>query len=136
MSIATLLRGNIAWPGVEEQVTPYLRKAMEAVDGEKDWSLTQVLEMLRAGHWGLYGVMAEDKLIGAGVTAVQHYGQRSVLEVVMFGADASSEVWIETLNCLKEEAKLMGCKAIQGRGRPGWARYLNATPLNLFEIEV
>ena len=136
MSNVQLLRGNIAWPGVEEMVTPYLRKALAEADGEKDWGLTQILDLLRAGHWGLYGVVHDGRLIGAGTTCIQHYGKRSVLEIVMFAADINSEAWRETLSAMKEEAKLLGCKAIQGTGRPGWARYLDATPIYKFEIEV
>ncbi len=135
MSATRLVRGSIAWPGVEEAVTPYLRKAL-AEGGDKDWDLPQILDLLRAGRWGLYGVTHEGRLIGAGTTCIQHYGKRSVLEIVMFAADIGSKAWQETLSAMREEAKLLGCSAIQGRGRPGWARYLGASPVHGFEIEV
>lgn len=130
-----LVQGNIAWPGVEATVRPYLRSAMSA-GADRDWTLDQVLEQLHAGAWGLYGVSDGDHLVGAGVTAITCYGKRNVLEIILFGADINSQQWKETLNSLKEQAKLRGCSAVVGRGRPGWARYLGATPIHQFEIEV
>ena len=132
--MTTLVRGNSRWPGTWSQVEPYLVDAMTE-GADKDWSLEQVREQLDNGVWGLYGVAGDDgRLIGAGVTAITRYGQRSVMEIILFGADINSEQWKETLSALKEEAKLMGCKAIHGRGRPGWARYLGATPIHSFEV--
>ena len=131
----TLVRGGIDWPGVQAAVSPYLRLAMQE-GADRDWSFDQVLEMLRDGRWALYGVVRDGTLIGAGATTVTAYGKRRVLEIILFGADINSEDWVETLNSLKEQAKLMGCSAVVGRGRPGWARYLRATPIHAFEIEV
>lgn len=126
---------DISWDGVEETVLPYLNAAM--VRGEnRDWTMEQVLEKLRENDWGLYLVMDRGKPIGAGVTAITCYGMRKVLDIIMFGADIQSKEWKKVLDSLKAQAKLHGCSAVGGRGRPGWARYLGATPVNAFELEV
>ena len=131
-----MVRGSSRWPGTWAQVEPYLADAL-AEGADKDWSLGQVRENLDSGRWGLYGVVTDDgRLIGAGCTAIASYGLRNVLEIILFAANINSGQWVETLVQLKLEAKLMGCAAIQGRGRPGWTRYLQAEPVNLFEIEV
>ena len=131
-----LVRGSSRWPETWSQVEPYLRDALTK-GGDKDWSLEQIRGNLDSGRWGLYGVVSEEEgLVGAGCTAVSSYGLRNVLEIILFAANINSGQWVETLAQLKQEAKLMGCTAIQGRGRPGWARYLKAEPVNLFEIEV
>jgi hypothetical protein len=132
----TLVRGAIDWPGTAEAVMPFLQAA-HAEGAHRDWSMEQVVDHLRADHWALYAVLDDDgKPLGAGVVCVTHYGLRSVLEIILFGAELQSQQWIETLDQLKVVAMRNGCSAVQGRGRPGWARYLGASPINTFELEV
>jgi hypothetical protein len=114
---------------------PYLESA-HAEGANKDWSMAQVIDMLRSDTWMLLGVIKEADICGAGAVCVTRTGLRSVLEIVLFGADMNSKQWIETLDQLKTLAARYGCTAIQGRGRPGWARYLRATPTNSWELEV
>jgi hypothetical protein len=131
-----LVRGAIDWPGTADAVLPFLQAA-HAEGAYRDWSMEQVLDHLRAEHWALYGTVDDEgHLLGAGVVCITRYGQRSVLEIILFGAELQSQQWVETLDQLKAVARRNGCSAVQGRGRPGWARYLGASPINTFELEV
>lgn len=131
-----LIPAPIDWPGVKQKVMPYLESAMSE-GADRDWTIDQVVKNIQLGAWGLYGVVANgDQIIGAGVVTTTAYGKRNVLEVILFGADVGAAQWKEVLDLLKREAAAFGCSAIQGRGRPGWARYLGATPINAFELEV
>ena len=130
-----LVRGNIDWPGTYALVLPYVESAMKE-GADRDWTMDQVLVKLQTGEWGLYGVLRGDEVTGAGVTAITQFGKRRVMEIILFGADINSRQWIETLDALKAEARRFECSALQGRGRAGWARYLDATPIHSFEIEV
>jgi hypothetical protein len=118
-----------------EQVRPFLESGY-AEGAHKDWSMAQILDRVRSEEWAMYATVSEKKVTGAGVVCVSQYGIRRVLEIVLFGAEQNSLEWAETLNDLKVVARRLGCNAIQGRGRAGWARYLRATPIHVFEIEV
>jgi hypothetical protein len=114
---------------------PYLQRALDKAQ-VPEWTLDQVYDNLVSGQWGLYAVVEDGRVVGAGTVAVSDYGLRRVLEVVAFGADEHTRTWENVLDSLKEIAKSMGCAAIRCEGRPGWERVLEMKRINLFEIEV
>jgi hypothetical protein len=131
----TLVRVSVDWPGSLEQVMPFLA-AGHAEGAHRDWSIEQILDRVRCEEWAMYATVREDKVTGAGVVCVAQYGLRRVLEIILFGAEPNSYDWQQTMSDLKQLARRLGCSAISGRGRPGWARYLGATPTNSWELEV
>ena len=131
-----LVHASIDWPGTWEQVMPHLSKAM-AEGMYRDWTLEQVREQVLAGLWGLYGVVDDEgQVIGAGVVTVAVTGRRRALEVLLFGAIASTHTWRDLLAPLKDLARSMDCSVLKGQGRPGWARALEgATAIACFEVD-
>jgi hypothetical protein len=131
----TVVPGSIKWPGTYTQVVGYIQAALDK-GGDQDWAIYHVIENLTKGRWALYGVLNDGALVGAGVVCVQQFGQRRVLEVVLFGADKGSNVYADALNCLKDIAKSLGCRAIRCEGRKGWKKALKAKQINVIELEI
>jgi hypothetical protein len=124
------------WPGVWAQTRDYIAAALERGEN-KDWGLEDLRGAAISGHLTLWGFVTDGKITGAGMTTVTHYPKRRVLEIVAMGADKQSEdYWLPLLERLKAAARSMGCSAVVGTGRPGWARKLGAKERRVFEVEL
>jgi len=135
--MSDLIRIDPRWPGAWGTIRGFLKDALERGNGYKDWSLEDFHEAAVSGHVALWGLVDNNHVYGAGVTAVTHYPQRRVLEVVAFGCERNTEEqWLSLREHFLELARSFGCSAILGTGRPGWARKLGAEERRVFEIAV
>ena len=124
------------WPGAWALTCKYLEAALER-GGDKDWHLEDLLRGALSGRLSLWGFVTAGRITGAGLTTITEYPQRRVLEIVAMGADTQTEdYWLPLLERLKDVARSMGCSAIMGTGRAGWARKLGAEERRVFEVEV
>ena len=132
-----LIRIDPRWPGAWGTIRGFLKDALERGNGYKDWSLQDIREAAIGNRVALWGLVNDNHVYGAGVTTVTHYPQRSVLEVVALGCEHDTEEqWLPLLEHLRDLARALGCSAILGTGRPGWARKLGAEERRVFEVEV
>jgi len=122
------------WPGAWAQVERYVKSALER-GGAEDWGVNDVREAAARERVALWGLVDEDTVVGAVVTVVQAYPRRTVMEVLVMGADDNCD-WRGALDQLRARAKAIGASAILGAGRPGWARHLKAIEKRGFEIPV
>ena len=135
--MSELIRIDPRWPGAWGTVRGFLQDALERGGGNKDWSLQDIREAAIGNRVALWGLVNDNHVYGAGVTVVTHYPQRSVLEVVALGCERDTEEqWLPLLEQLRSLAHALGCSAILGTGRPGWARKLGAEERRVFEVEV
>ena len=133
--MSELVRVDPRWPGAWDALQNFLRAALERGGGLKDWSLQDLREAAQTERVALWGVVDDDRVLGATVTVVTQYPQRRVLEVLAMGCERDTEEqWLPLLDHLKQVAQAFGCSAILGTGRPGWARKLNAEERRVFEI--
>jgi hypothetical protein len=123
-----------------EQATPYDWPAAEgylsaALAETSDWALEDVALAVVRGTVGLYLVKASaGDVIGALALQVIPYPKRKVLDVLLFSGYGD---WGEAMEQLKELARTLGCVALVGRGRKGWARRLEgALPLYHWELPI
>ena len=133
--MSELIRVDPRYPGAWSVLSRYLQEALERGGGDKDWSVDDIYSGVVSGHLALWAMIKDDAIFGGGVTCVQHYPKRKVLEILAMGADQDSP-WGECLEKLAVHAQEMGLTAIIGTGRAGWARHLGAKERRVFEIDL
>ena len=122
-----VLRTDPRYPGAWQQLSPYLESALER-DEAGDWNIQDVYRLACAHQVQLWALTQGSAVFGALVTSESVYPQRKVLDILLLGTDPhTEEKWFECLDQLKSIAKLGGAHCLQGTGRPGWAKKLNAT---------
>ena len=135
--MSVLVRIDPRWPGAWGTVRGFLNDALERGNGNKDWSLEDLREAAIGDRVALWGLVGNNHVYGAGVTTITQYPQRRVLEVLALGCERDTEEqWLPLLEHLRGLARALGCSAILGTGRPGWARKLGAEERRVFEVEV
>ena len=135
--MSELIRIDPRWPGAWGTVRGFLNDALERGNGNKDWSLEDLREAAIGDRVALWGLVGNNHVYGAGVTTITQYPQRRVLEVLALGCERDTEEqWLPLLEHLRNLARALGCSAILGTGRPGWARKLGAEERRVFEVEV
>jgi hypothetical protein len=135
--MSELIRVDPRWPGAWDALQGFLRSALERGNGNKDWSLEDIREAAIGDRVALWGLVGNNHVYGAGVTTMTQYPQRRVLEVLALGCERDTEEqWLPLLEHLRDLARALGCSAILGTGRPGWARKLGAEERRVFEVEV
>ena len=135
--MSELVRVDPRWPGAWGTVRGFLSEALERGNGNKDWSLEDLREAAIGDRVALWGLVGNNHVYGAGVTTITQYPQRRVLEVLALGCERDTEEqWLPLLEHLRNLARALGCSAILGTGRPGWARKIGAEERRVFEVEV
>ena len=135
--MSELLRVDPRWPGAWEALKGFLSEALERGNGNKDWSLQDLYDAAVSERVALWGLVEDGSVYGAGITTVTQYPQRRVLEILALGCKHDTEEqWLPLLEHVKQIARVFGCSAILGTGRPGWARKLGAEERRVFEVAV
>lgn len=114
---------------------PYLKRALEHTD---EWALEDVCGQYIQGKVFLIGCFVPDspKAFGALCVEVINYPKKRVFQIHLFGADDHSEgLWMNFIwPQVQQLARELGCAAIMGTGRDGWARKLQARFRRLWEV--
>jgi hypothetical protein len=116
-----LSRLSRAWPDLWLLLEPAVRRSPDKPAGCSDVE-AWLLARLRAHDAQLWAVHADGKPLAAVVTAVQTvHGKRRCLLWLIGGARARD--WADDFLALVESwARPLGCTALWGSGRRGWAR--------------
>jgi hypothetical protein len=114
------------WPAIEL----WLMSALERTD---DWDMADVALAVLRGQCQLWAVTEGPEIIGGGVTVLETYPARRVLNVLLFAGRGD---WFAVWPTLQGIARESGCQAITGKGRPGWIRKLGAQAVPHWEIQV
>jgi hypothetical protein len=127
MDQALILRVDPRLPKVWGQLVGYIESAIRESGCHVDWNEEDVKNMAEAGHVALWALVHDGEYFGACVTQLTYYPRRTVMDVLLVGADAhTEELWFQCLTTLKAIAKSVGCTGMTGTGRPGWFRKLGA----------
>jgi hypothetical protein len=122
-----LIRVDPRLPRVWGELVSYLERAIIESGCGRDWHTEDVFRMCCNGQCALWALVEDGEYFGACVTTVAQYPRRSVMDVLLVGAEPhSEESWFRCLEQLKAIAKLSGLTAMTGTGRPGWFRKLGA----------
>jgi hypothetical protein len=105
----------VVWP----LITDWVVKALE--HGRMLYQPEDVLRELLLKHMTLWLVTEKDTVVGFGVTQVTTYPRLKAYTILLIGGEGF-ETWEHFHDQLEAEAKVMGCKAIEGNGRLGWKR--------------
>ena len=89
--MSALIRVDPRWPGAWDTLQDFLTAALERGGGLKDWSLQDLREAAQTERVALWGVVDDDRVLGATVTVVTQYPQRRVLEVLAMGCERDTE---------------------------------------------
>lgn len=104
---------------------PYVERAQ--AEGEGEYALDDLRRAIDEGTMQLWLLVADDGVIGAGLTEIIRYPQKTSAVLRMFAADDGRRAeWLPHLPHLERWARAQGCDAIEAIGRPGWARVLSA----------
>jgi len=134
--MSELIQANVKQPGLWDKVRPYFEIALSR-GGDKDWSLYDLYVAFATGRLTLWTLVSGGRIVGAGATTVTEYPRRQVMEIVAMGTDKNTEqLWLPLLEHLKKVASSLGCSAVVGTGRDGWARKLGAEERRVFEVAV
>jgi hypothetical protein len=114
---------------VEDQLRPLIRKLEPYLEGRFDED--SLVETLKGGSMDLWvAVTDNDKIIAIQITQVQSYPLKKVL-FSLFTAGENMALWADKMTeALVDIARENGCSSIEGRGRPGWRRFLNQYGFN------
>jgi hypothetical protein len=118
----TLVLSKVDWfhiPVVWPLITDWVVKALE--HGRMLYQPEDVLRELLLKHMTLWLVTEKDTVVGFGVTQVTTYPRLKAYTILLIGGEGF-ETWEHFHDQLEAEAKVMGCKAIEGNGRLGWKR--------------
>jgi hypothetical protein len=130
-----LRRLSAALPEDWEKAAPFLQSALSKGQGESDWWLEDVYNAAMTDRIMLWGLMDEGRMVGACATCVLDYPRRRVLEILMLGTEPHTD-WAPCLEEMKQVARKFGATALQGTGRPGWARKLGGIERRVFEVKL
>lgn len=105
------------WPDLK----PWVTKAMKYhpfVDAD------DVLVLAMNGHLTVFVAIVDDRLAGTFMVEVLRYPKRLVANIMVVGGRRGSmRHWLDPmLENVARWARAMGCEALQGTGREGWAR--------------
>jgi hypothetical protein len=114
---------GIVWPDIWPLLEPAVRRS-------KDEAARHVLALLRAGTAQLWAVMENGRPIAAVVTRVRP-GERCLLWLI--GGSRAREWADDLLVKVEQWARSLGCTALWGVGRRGWARIVE--PRGFVRIE-
>lgn len=116
---------------------PYLKRALEHTD---EWALEDVCGQYIQAKVFLIGcfVPTSPKAFGALCVEIINYPKKKVFQIHLFGADDhTEELWMDFIwPQVQKLASELGCAAIMGTGRDGWARKLQAKFRRLWEVPV
>lgn len=127
MDKALILRVDPRLPRVWGELVGYIESAIRESGCHVDWDEQDVFNMACSGQVALWALVHEGQYFGACVTQLTHYPKRTVMDVLLFGADPhTEELWFDCLTTLKAIAKSIGCSGMTGTGRRGWFRKLGA----------
>lgn len=102
---------------------PFLERALD--EGEGEFALDDLKRAIEAGTMQLWLLLADDGVIGAGLTEILRYPRKTSAVLRLFAAEDGRRIeWLPHLAHLERWAKAEGCDAIEAIGRPGWQRVL------------
>lgn len=121
--MTTLIRKvPIEWvPSLWPDLKPWVAKAMKYhpfVDAD------DVLVLVMNGHLTVFVAIVDDRLVGTFMVEVLRYPKRLVANIMVIGGKRGSMGrWLDDmLQTVETWARGVGCEALQGVGREGWAR--------------
>jgi hypothetical protein len=108
-------------PSLWPEIKPWVAKAMKYhpfVDADD----TLVLAM--SGQLTVFVAIVDDKLSGVFMVELLRYPKRLVANIMVIGGRRGSmKRWLDDmLEVVATWARALGCDALQGTGREGWAR--------------
>lgn len=119
---ATIRKVPIEWlPSAWPHIKPWAAKAMKYhpfVDAD------DVLVLAMNGQLTVFVAIVEDRLSGVFMVELLRYPKRLVANIMVVGGRRGSmDGWLDDMLAAVEAwAKALGCDALQGTGREGWAR--------------
>jgi len=108
---------------VWDTALPLLRPAVERQD---DIQLTQVVDEICSGSLLLWMVHVDEEPVMALTTRVIEYPNRKAVAIEWVSGSKMTEVMAPVLNTIERFAEAHGCDTLEGPGRPGWGRVLQA----------
>jgi uncharacterized membrane protein YwzB len=121
--MTTLIRKvPMEWlPSLWPELKPWVAKAMRYhpfVDAD------DVLVLAMSGHLTVFVAIVDDRLVGTFMVELLRYPKRLVANIMVIGGRRGSmRRWLdEMLGAVESWAIGLGCEALQGLGRVGWAR--------------
>ncbi len=112
----TAEKARIVWPLAE----PHVAKALVHYHGAY-WP-EDVLDLVEKGRAQLWLVQKHDKVIAALVSWINYYPRRTTICVPLIGGEQMKSWFRLALLAIESWAMEVGCDALEGGARRGWAR--------------
>jgi len=132
-----LVRIDPRWPGAWDSIKDYLLEAWQKGSHEV-WTMEDVYGIAMQGGVVCWGVIQDNKVIGAALTGERIYPRKKILEILLFAMDHNTEdEWLSLWEGFAAMARKAGFNGISGGGRPGWAKKLQHIGAKLkYNIEI